>query len=180
MIKLALRNFEVALGYEPGSATLEDIGKSNFGVAVWATSQSANPQTTPLGRIPAGPDWRTDLKGSLRCVVGPDYRWRALCESADGGKVFKWGAEQGSLRGEPSQEHFPLKLRRIDPAEEPGQGPGPGPRQSRRDDHGQPSPRPAGGPGRKSAIAEMRTRKDGMPGQSMMTTGRLNNLTSGT
>ena len=88
MIRLALRNFEVALRYEPGTATLEDIGRSSFGVAVWATSESANPQTTPLGRIPAGPDWRSDLKGTLRVVVGPDYRRRALCESVDGSKVF--------------------------------------------------------------------------------------------
>ena len=58
--------------------------------------------------------WPDKLRELVLTEVGADYRRRALCESADGGEVFKWGKEEGQLKEEPEPGQFPLKLWRVD------------------------------------------------------------------
>ena len=90
MVARALHNFEVAYSLPRGSATLDDIRESGYGVAAWTTYDVTEETSTAtfVGQIDRGAWWQARLKDLVLTELGADYRCRALCESADGSEVF--------------------------------------------------------------------------------------------
>ena len=89
----ACSNFEGYYKMPPGTANIDLLRQSPFGISAWASYQGqvedrAPTEDTPRLTVPYGQNWTEDLKVGLRVGV-PSYKQMAICTNNTGDEVFK-------------------------------------------------------------------------------------------